>query len=130
MPISHISLELADGYRLTLDAEYARALTLALLRAHAAADTRQRRIFGYDGRSSGIIALGQSLDKSGNVDTHGTCCYATRILAVQAARCFELRLLFVVAVAHLLEVGGTEFRVLFAYCDARYFVLGFFRKNV
>ncbi len=122
LPVAHEALQLADGHRLALDAQHARTFALALLGTYAAADARQRAVLGDDRGRTGHVAGHHLLDEVGNADVHRTGRGAAGIFAMQAARRLKLRLLKIVAVAHLLEVGRTDRGVLFAHGYARYFV--------
>ena len=124
LPVADEALEFADGYRLGLDAQDAGALALRLLRAYAAADGGQRAVAGDDVGRTAEFAGVQRGDEVGNVDVDGAGRHAARIAAVQAARRLEHRLLGVVAVADLVEIGGPHLRVLFAYGYAGYSVVG------
>ena len=121
-PVAYETFEFADGDRFALDAQNAGAFALRFLRADAAADRRQRTVFGDDVGRLLQLAPVQGSDKVRDADIDRTGRYAAGIFALQAARCFERRLFEVVAVADLLEVGRTYFRVLFAHGDARYLV--------
>ena len=67
----------------------------------------------------GMILL---MDEIRNTDIHRTRRHAAGILAIQAAGRFERGFLDIITVAHLLEVGGPDFRILFAHGNARNFI--------
>ncbi len=118
-PVAHIPLQLADSHGLALDAENARTLALRLLRAYASTDARQRAVLGYDGRCRRHVALQHLADESGNIYTHGARRDASRVLAPQTSRSLCARLLAVVPVTHLVEIGCTHARILLAHAHAR-----------
>ena len=68
-----------------------------------------------------VIALNM-MDEIRNTDIHRTRRHAAGILAIQAAGRFERGFLDIITVAHLLEVGGPDFRILFAHGNARNFI--------
>ena len=121
-PVADEAFELAHGDRFALDAQDARAFALALLRADAAADRRQRTVLGDDVGCLLQPPFVQGGDEVGDADAYGAGRHAAGILAAQAARSFECGLFEVVAVADLLEIGRTDRRVLFAHRHAGYFV--------
>jgi len=80
--VGNKALQTADGYRLALDAAHAVTLTLALLRAHTAAD--RRKCGGFCDYLCGflVVAFLNLFDKARNVDGNGTSAHALRILAL------------------------------------------------
>ena len=68
-----------------------------------------------------VLALNM-MDEIRNTDIHRTRRHAAGILAIQAAGRFERGFLDIITVAHLLEVGGPDFRILFAHGNARNFI--------
>ena len=80
--ICNETLQLTDGDRLALDSADTLAFTLALLRAHTAADRRKRRGFCDYLCSLLVVAFLNLLDKARNVDGNGTSAHALRILAL------------------------------------------------
>ena len=121
-PVADEALQLADSHRLALDSQNAGAFALALLRADAAANARQRAVLGDNGGSRSEITLHDLMDEIRNTDIHRTRRHAAGILAIQAAGRFERGFLDIITVAHLLEVGGPDFRILFAHGNARNFI--------
>ena len=121
-PVAHEALELADGHRLALDTQYAGAFALRLLRTDAATDRGQRTVTGDHGRRGRDIALVQLENEIGNLHPDRAGRHAAGILAVQTARRLGLRLLEIIAVADLFEIGRPQRRILFAHRHARYFI--------
>ena len=112
-PVGHEALELADRDALALDAQDAAAFALGLLRAHTAANGRQRAVLGDDRRGAGEIAVLDLRDEFGNLDAYGAGAHAAGVLAMQAAGGLKHRLIDIVSVADLFEIGRPHFRVLF-----------------
>ena len=118
-PVGHKALQLADGDRLALDSADALALALALLGAHAAADSRKGAGLGDGGGRLGELSLLHLVDELGNVDGNGTTLDTLGILTVDAAGGLSLGLLLIVAKADLLKIGGSHLGILFSN---RYFL--------
>ena len=67
------------------------------MRTNATADGREGGVFGDYVGGSGFPFSDEGVDEAGDVDMDGACLYATRTLAVKAARCFEERLFFIIS---------------------------------
>ena len=81
-PVCNETLQLTDGDRLALDSADTLAFTLALLRAHTAADRRKCGGFCYYLCGFLVVAFLNLFDKARNVDGNGTSAHALRILAL------------------------------------------------
>ena len=84
-PVAYETFEFADGDRFALDAQNAGAFALRFLRADAAADRRQRTVFGDDVGRLLQLAPVQGSDKVRDADIDRAGRYAAGILALQAA---------------------------------------------
>ena len=114
------TLQIADGYCRVphLEVDTVR-LALFLLRAHTAADSRERRTLFDHSRCAKHVAALQFLDETGDVDVHRTALYATRVLAVEAAVALRDSLLERQTLVHLFPQAlhahfGAELRHLHA----------------
>ena len=105
-------LQLSDGNRVALDAADTFALALGFLRTDTSADRRQRGRLADHLVSLLDISFLHLGDKSRNVDGNRTAGDALCILTVNAACGLFHSLFFIVAVANLLEVCRSFFRVL------------------
>ena len=83
--VAEHALELADGHGLALTAEDALALALVLLRAHAAADTREQVVVLDGGKRAAPVLGADLLDELRDMHAHGAAVHAEGLLAVQAA---------------------------------------------
>ena len=82
--VAHHALELTDGHGLALAAEDALALTLVLLRAHAATDGGQQ-VVALDGlERPGPVLVADLGDEAGDVHADGAALHAQGLLAVEA----------------------------------------------
>ena len=72
--------------------------------------------------SSTDITLSEVVDKLWDIYIYWAGSHAAWVLAVKATCCLQECLLLIIAVAHLLEVSGTELWVLFAYSDTWYLI--------
>ena len=112
-PVSHETLQLTDGDRLTLDAADALTLTLALLRAYTAADCRKcGRLSNHIRCSlevSGFYFFNESRNVDGNWASAHTFCV---VLTFQASGSLFHSLFFVISIAHFLKVGSAHLCVL------------------
>ena len=106
------ALQAADRDRLTLNAAYAFLLALCFLRAHAAADSGQRRGFLDFGRSFEEFALGDKRDKFRDLYLHWTARDTGLMLAVQATLRFLDRHFRCVAECDLIKVLVADVGVL------------------
>ena len=82
VPVGNKALEAADADRLALDAADALRFALRLLRAHTAADGRQRRGLVDDLIGALVVLLGDLLDEFGDLDLHRAAGNAGMVLAV------------------------------------------------
>ena len=119
MPVADVTLQLADGDRLALDTQHARALALCLLRADAPADARQRAVRGNHRGRRGHVSAHKIGYECRNVYIDGACLDTTRPLARKAARRLQTRLLVVIPVAYLFEICGAYGCILLTYRHAR-----------
>ena len=110
--IGHVTLQLADGDRLALDAPDALAFALGLLRTYTSADGRQGGGFADDIVSGLHVAFFYLRDKAGDIDRYGASLHAAGVLAVQAAKGFFFRLFFIVSQTYFFKIGGTHLGVL------------------
>ena len=68
------------------------------------------------------VAIDDMLNEIGDADVYWAGCNTAWILTIQATRSLERRLLVVVTIAHLVKVGSTHQRILFADGDAGYLI--------
>ena len=84
-PVGNKTLKFTDGNSLALDAADALAFTLALLRAHTAADGGQQ-VVALDGlERAGPVLVADLGDEAGDVHADGAALHAQGLLAVEAA---------------------------------------------
>ena len=120
IPVCHEPFQFPYSHRLALYAEDTAAFTLCLLRAHPAADSRKRRVTGYDRSCTGEISGSHMRYKLRYAYVYRTCRHTAWIPAVQAAARFKLRLLCVISVTYFIEIGRPVLRILFSDRDSRY----------
>ena len=112
VPVSHKALQTADTHRLALLTADAVHLTLALLRADAAAHGRQGAGL-VDHLIGALVVLRHDLaDKFGDLDIDRTAADTGMVLAVQAALRLVQRLLLSIAQRHFQEVAVAHVGVL------------------
>ena len=121
-PVADKAFQFADGDGFALDAEDARSFALVLLRADTAADRGQQRVLGDGFGGSDDVAFGDVVDEVRYLDRYGAGFDAARFFAVEAARGFTGGFVQVVTVAHLFEIGGADFGILFPHGNSGYFV--------
>ena len=111
--VSGITLELADGNRLSLDAADTLSLALRFLRADTAADRWQRRALADDLICLCGISVFNFLNKSGNIDRYRAPLHTPWILAVQASCSLCHCLFIVISEAYFLKILRPDSRLLF-----------------
>ena len=116
--VGHEALQGADGNRLALDTHHTRALALCLLRTYAATDGGQRRVMADGDISLVEVLLLDILYEARDVDAHGACLHAARLLALQAAVGLHQGLVLGEAEGDFVEVLGTHLGILLARLGA------------
>ena len=109
------ALQTADGNGLTLDAAYAVALALALLRAYTAADSGQCGGLLDLGSRFEELALSDQRDELRNLNLYRAAGHAGLVFAVQAALCFLDRHFSGIAERYLFKVLIADVRCLLGH---------------
>ncbi len=119
LPIGDEALQIGDADGLALLAQHAAGLALIFHRAHAAGDGGQRVVFAHLRCCAQVIAREDEVDDRAHIHRHRTFLHAARLVALDAAQRFLVRLLGREAEVHFLEVVRADLRVLLGHALTR-----------
>ena len=111
-PVSHKTLQLTDGDRISLKATDTFSFTLAFLRAYTAADSGKGAGFTDNTISLFNVAVLHLFNELWNLDCYGAALYTLCIFTVNAAGSLFHCFFFVISETNLFEIGSTFLRIL------------------